>query len=85
VFDQADTLADEEWHIMHGPAMWMHFNHMMNKLGAHEYIPRVINKIASLPASEFAERARQIFTESPEGLEYLRDVVAEVTSENQEE
>jgi hypothetical protein len=84
VFDQADTLADEEWQIMHGPAMWMHFNHMMNKLGAHEYIPRVVNKIASLPASEFAERARQIFTESPEGLVYLKSVVDEVTAESEE-
>jgi hypothetical protein len=57
---------------------------MMNKLGAHEYIPRVVNKIASLPASEFAERARQIFTESPEGLVYLKSVVDEVTAESEE-
>ena len=83
VYSQADTLADEEWGIMKGPAVWMHFNHLVNKLNAAEYIPRILNSITSLSAYEFADIVRNIFSETPEGLDYLRNLVDEIKAEQE--
>lgn len=81
VYAKADVLADEEWHIMKGPAVWAHFNHIINKLKASELIPRVLNHLCSLSAFEFADIVRGIFEETPESQEYLNTLVTEIRAE----
>jgi hypothetical protein len=83
VYKQADTLSQEEWGIMKGPAVWMHFNHMVNKLDAAQYIPRILNHITSLSADEFSDVVRGIFSETPEGFRYLKQVVDEIKAEDE--
>jgi hypothetical protein len=83
VYKDADTLSQEEWGIMKGPAVWMHFNHLVNKIDAAEYIPRILNHITSLSADEFADVVRSIFSETPEGLRYLKQTVDEIKAEDE--
>ena len=68
---------------MKGPAVWMHFNHLVNKIDAAQYIPRILNHITSLSAEEFAGIVRSIFSETPEGLRYLKQTVDEIKAEDE--
>jgi hypothetical protein len=81
VYNRADTLRDEEWHIMKGPAVWMHFNHIINKVDGSEVLPRVLNRIVSLSPSEFSAVIRGILNETPESETYLRELVKEIKAE----
>jgi len=83
VYKDADTLSQEEWGIMKGPAVWMHFNHLVNKIDAAQYIPRILNHLTSLSADEFAGVVRSIFSETPEGLRYLKQTVDEIKAEDE--
>ena len=83
VYKDADTLSQEEWGIMKGPAVWMHFNHLVNKIDAAQYIPRILNHLTSLSAYEFAGVVRSIFSETPEGLRYLKQTVDEIKAEDE--
>jgi hypothetical protein len=83
VYKDADTLSQEEWGIMKGPAVWMHFNHLVNKIDAAQYIPRILNHLTSLSADEFAGVVRSIFSETPEGLRYLKQTVDDIKAEDE--
>ena len=83
VYKDADTLSQEEWGIMKGQAVWMHFNHLVNKIDAAQYIPRILNHLTSLSADEFAGVVRSIFSETPEGLRYLKQTVDEIKAEDE--
>ena len=83
VYKEADLLSQEEWGIMKGPAVWLHFNHLINTIDAAEYIPRVLNHITSLSGGEFAEVVRGILSETPEGLGYLKRIVDDIKAEDE--
>jgi hypothetical protein len=52
-------------------------------LDAAQYIPRILNHITSLSADEFSDVVRGIFSETPEGFRYLKQVVDEIKAEDE--
>lgn len=81
VYNKADTLKAEEWHIMKGPAVWMHLNHVVNKADGAQYMPRILNHLVTLSAGEFSDVVRGILNETPESLQYIKDTVAAIKAD----
>jgi hypothetical protein len=81
IYNKADTLKAEEWHIMKGPAVWMHLNHVVNKADGAQYMPRILNHLVTLSAGEFSDIVRGILNETPESLQYIKDTVAAIKAD----
>jgi hypothetical protein len=78
---KADTLANEQWSVMQGPAIWRHFNHLIVQANGFEYLPRIFRHIVTLPASEFNRVMKAVLSETPEGKHYITNLVNEIKSE----
>ena len=83
-YDQADTLAEEEWHIMHGPVMWAHLNKMVGQHNAHNLLPRILRHLCSLSPGPFSEISQEIFQGTERGQAWIKDTIADIRADMQE-
>lgn len=83
VHGKADTLANEQWDIMQGPGVYKHFLSVIDKAGGSDVLPQVYRHIVTLSADTFHTVVQDILHETPEGIRYLKDLVAKIKARNE--
>jgi len=80
-YNKSDTLGNEQWDIMQGPGVWRHLNHIVNQADGSEFMTRIFRHLVTLPSGEFNQRMQEILSESPEGRQYIAELVRAMRDE----
>lgn len=80
---QVDTLPNEVWDIMMGPASW---RRVLNAIGTENqrYMPSVYSALRRLPPGEFSRITKALLSNRPEGLEFVRRAIADAKQQREE-
>lgn len=80
---KADTLDAEQWDIMLGPGVWKRFADALGD-GNQDLMPHVYDHLVRLPAEDFKRVIHGIIRGTPDGVQYIRDLVVKIRAETGE-
>lgn len=80
VQNKTDTLRNELWDTMRGPAVW---KRVLDAIGQENepYIPHIYSSIVNLPPEQFIEFAQGMMRGSPEAKAFIKRIADEARAE----
>ena len=81
VINQVDTMGNEVWDIMMGPAVWRQLLRMIGQEN-QDLMRFIYTEIASKPAAEFSRIKNGLLRGDPQVRQYLQDLVQQIRSEH---
>lgn len=82
VINQVDTMGNEVWDIMMGPAVWRQILRMIGQEN-QDLMRFIYTEIASKPAQEFSRIKNGILRGDPQIRQYLQDLAQQIRTEHE--